>query len=35
MRHFGIDDNMTSLKKLYISVTDQDTGGKYCFGEEP
>lgn len=36
MRHFGIDDNMTSLKKeLYISVTDQDTGENIVFGEEP
>lgn len=36
MRHFGIEDNLSSLKKeLYISVTDQDTGENIVFGEEP
>lgn len=36
MRHFGIDDNMSALKKeLYINVTDQDTGENIVFGEEP
>jgi predicted acylesterase/phospholipase RssA len=36
LRHFGIDDNMATLKKeLYINVTDQDTGENIVFGEEP
>ena len=36
MRHFGIEDNMSTLKKeLYINVTDQDTGENIVFGEEP
>lgn len=36
MQHFGIEDNMATLKKeLYINVTDQDTGENIVFGEEP
>lgn len=36
MKHFGIEDNMATLKKeLYINVTDQDTGENIVFGEEP
>ncbi|APJ03430.1 patatin-like phospholipase family protein [Silvanigrella aquatica] len=36
MRHFGVEDNLSTLKKeLYINVTDQDTGENIVFGEEP
>lgn len=36
LRHFGIDDDMSKLKKeLYINVTDQDTSENIVFGEEP